>query len=111
MTKVSPLSRELSRHRAEGIRMPPISLCRSVFPRTHAAYGSIRMEPVFMMLRPGCAAIAAVRKPSDNNLPVQKVAVDQDSRAPRAAAPCFPISRSKTPDLRAGQNRQPDQSA
>ncbi|MEX2382503.1 MAG: FAD-dependent oxidoreductase, partial [Opitutales bacterium] len=68
-----------------GIKPYPISY-RAILPRmsecenllvpiclsaTHAAYGSIRMEPVFMML--GQAAAVAVGIALKDNLPVQKI--------------------------------------
>lgn len=56
--------------------VPKESECTNLFvpvclSATHAAYGSIRMEPVFMML--GQAAAIAAAQAIDSNLPVQKV--------------------------------------
>ncbi len=93
MTKVSPYPVS---YRAI---VPKESECTNLFvpvclSSTHAAYGSIRMEPVFMML--GQAAAIAAAQAIDNNLPVQKVAVDQ-IRERLGSGPLLSDIKSETP--------------
>nr|WP_197167961.1 FAD-dependent oxidoreductase [Neorhodopirellula pilleata] len=65
---------------AMGALLPKASQCTNLtvpvcVSATHAAFGSIRMEPVFMILGQSAATIAAMANEQD--IPVQKVAYEQ----------------------------------
>ncbi len=104
MTKVSPYPvsyRSIVPKEAECSNLF-VPVCLSA---THAAYGSIRMEPVFMML--GQASAVAAVEAIDKDIPVQKVSVEK-IRERLGSGPLLANIKVETPESAPVKLSNPD---